>query len=132
MTIYYKPVKVSEPGVKSGKHKYYARVSSRNKINLTGISERIARKCTLNRADIYAALEALVEELPDLLLHNYNVELGGLGTFSLYIQSDASDSPEKVNTKNIKGTKIGFRAGTEIKIKLKNARFKKLAEQRNK
>ncbi len=129
MPIYYKPVKISKPGIKSGgEYKYYPRVSSRNKIDLDGISTRIAKKCTLHKADIHATLQALTDELSDLMLDNYTVKLGDIGTFSLHIQAEASDKVEEVNNKKIKSCRISFRAGIGIKSRLNSAKFKRIKD----
>ncbi len=126
MTIKYKAVQSSEPGVKGGgNYKFYPRIYARSKLNLREISKIISSRSTLHPADILATLTALVEVIPELLLLNNTIELGDLGIFSLHIKGLAADSPYKLNSKSIKEVKIAFRPGKYVKQKLGGASFTK-------
>ena len=126
MTIKYKAVQTSEPGIKGGgNYKYYPRIYARTKLNLREISKIISSRSTLHPADILGTLTALVEVIPELLLQNNSIELGDLGTFSLHIKGESADSSEKLNKKSIKDVKIAFRPGKYVKQKLGGASFTK-------
>ncbi|MFA5330450.1 MAG: hypothetical protein WC384_21840 [Prolixibacteraceae bacterium] len=124
MPVKYKVVRTAQPGVKGGgTYKYYPRVTNRNKIDLEELSAIISEKCTLHGADIHATLIALVAEIPRLLINNYIIELGSLGLFSLHISGEPADTPEEVTSAKIKSVKVAFRAGENIKHKLRLASF---------
>ncbi|MGC9353999.1 MAG: HU family DNA-binding protein [Mariniphaga sp.] len=127
MAVSYKVVKTATPGVKGGgAYRYYPRICSRTKMDLTELSRRISRMCTLHPADVNAVLTILTNELPDLLLQNYTIHLGDFGTFSLHASGKPADSPGEADASKITGVKVGFRPGTSIKQELKKAKFKKL------
>ncbi|MGD9930283.1 MAG: hypothetical protein AB7U05_09700 [Mangrovibacterium sp.] len=127
MTIRYNVTRLGQPGQKNGgMYRYYPRISNRKKIGLDELATLIAGKCTLHQADLHAALSAFTEEIPNLLLENYSVELGRLGIFSLYAQCEGSDTPEAVNETNIQKVNMVFRAGNHIKKLLRTASFSKI------
>ena len=127
MTIKYKATKMAQPGIKGGgQYKYYPRVCERRKMDLNSLAERISMKSTLTRADVHATLVALVDEIPDLLLDNYSVQLGELGIFSAHINGESANTAEELTYRNIKNLKVVFRPGISIKQGVKNARFTKV------
>lgn len=126
MTVKYKVIRMAQPGVTGGgSYQYYPRVHQRSKIKLKELSQIISRRCALHSADILATLTALVEEIPELLLDNYSVELGELGIFSLHIKGLPSSTPEQVTKTNITEVKMAFRPSPLIKDKLLLAQFSK-------
>ncbi len=126
MTIRYKAVKVTQPGIKGGGEvKYYPRICNTRKIDIDNLAERISAKSSLSRADIRATLFALADEIPGLLLDNYSVHLGELGVFSATISGAPSLTEQEVNHRNIKSTNVVFRPGKKIKAGVKFASFKK-------
>ena len=125
MSILFKTTKITLPGAGADSKPYYiARSANKQRINLDKISASIASKSTLNKADVYGVIVSLCEEIPELLLNNYSVELHDLGTFSLHISSKAEESPDAVSKSSIKSVKVAFRPGKEIKKLLKMATFK--------
>lgn len=129
MAINYKIVKQGNTPLTDPDREYYtARVCSRSKISLKKIAERISQRCTLSKADIYGTLVELTTIIPECLLENQSVELGSLGTFSCSISSQSEASPEEVTWRSIKGLKVQFRAGKELKEELRDVQFKRVDE----
>lgn len=125
MSILFKAVRLSKPGVKGGtNYQWYPRICKRNKVTLDTIATLISEKCTLRRADVYAALVALTDEIPELLINNNSVQLGDLGTFSLHISGNPSATKEAVNETKIKETRLAYRPGTKLKRALRNASYR--------
>jgi len=108
---------------RGGEYRYYPWIYERKKMEIHQLAERISNFSSLSRGDIYAVLIALTDELPNLLLDNYSVQLGEFGTFSLHASGLPSDIPRQVNAKKIKGVKVAFRPGKRIKKKIKGAKF---------
>jgi len=124
MTIKYKIIKTSQPGVKGGgKYSYQARITNRRKVNLVEIAGIISDRCTLRRSDVTGVLTELTELIPQLLLENCGIQLGDFGTFSLHAGSKPSETPEKVNETKITGLRVAFRPGKMVKKELQLAKF---------
>ncbi|MBN1968431.1 MAG: HU family DNA-binding protein [Candidatus Delongbacteria bacterium] len=124
--IKYKIVTLAKAGVAGGAdYQYYPRIHQREKINLRQLAQRISKKSSFTTADVFGILEALIEEIPELVLSNHSVHLNDLGTFSLHIKANASNSPGEVNEQKIKQLKLAFRPSKYIKQSLKQARFTK-------
>jgi predicted histone-like DNA-binding protein len=127
MAINYKIVSIAEAGkTGGGLHKFYARICGRRTKTLRDVSKEISQESTLSPIDMVAALTALGDKIPQMLLDGNSVSLGDLGIFTLSISSSPSDEAEQVNTKNIKGVKIHFKPSKEIKKRLLEAKFEKM------
>ncbi len=116
---------------KSGKPSYNARACARKRVSMENIAEVIERSSSLTKGDIYSTLIALTDLIPTYLLNNESVELGRLGTLSLSLSSKSEAQPEAVTWRSIKELKVQFRAGTQLKDKLKYAHFKRVDEWGN-
>ena len=126
MSVKYRIVKQSAPGVKGGgQYKYYARACERSKINLDGLAEKLEKRSSLSRGDIVSTLVGLVDLIPDLLLQNNTIELGELGIFSLNLKSDGAQEPRTDGYRLIKGAEISFRPSPKMKQAIKNPDYSK-------
>ncbi|PTN07259.1 hypothetical protein [Mangrovibacterium marinum] len=126
MSVKYRIVKQSRPGVKGGgQYKYYARACERRKIDLDGLADKLEKQSSLSRGDIVATLVGLVDLIPDLLLHNNSIELGELGILSLNLKSEGAPEPRTDGYRLIKGTEISFRPSTKMKRALRMADYSK-------
>ncbi len=106
--------------------KYYPLICEREPIGIRQIASRIALKSTLSTPDVVGVLEALVQEVPELLMDNHSINLEGLGNFRLYAKSDTCLKESEVNSKLITGVKVGFLPSVSIKKRLKGARYVKV------
>ncbi len=126
MTIKYKLVKTSTPGVTGGgAYKYYARACERKKAGINEIADVLSKRSSLSKSDIVATLIGLEDIIPELLLDNHTVELGDLGTFSLHLKSEGSDVPRVDAYRLIKDVKIHFLPGKELKRSVRSPEFQK-------
>lgn len=126
MSIQYKVVKIVPPTKKEEDCKpYYPRITQRNRKDLRDLAEHISLMSTFSTSDVVGVLEAFTKLIPDYLKKNCSVELGDLGTFSLHINSEGSESPEKVSHHNVKGVKMAFRPSPRVKKDLQNVKFRK-------
>ena len=126
MSVKYRLIKQATPGVKGGgQYKYYVRACERRKVTLGVLADRIVKRSSLSRGDIVGTLVELIDLIPELLLDNHTVELGGLGTFSLNLKSEPSDKPRTDSFRLIKSADISFRAGTRLKQAVKNPDYQK-------
>lgn len=105
---------------------YYPRICNRQKLNLRDLSELISRQCSFTAADVFGVLEALVENVPSLLLENNSIELGDLGIFSLHAKVKGSTEEKQVTKNSISELKIAFRPSKRVKRSLVGAKFQKV------
>ncbi len=129
MAIKYKVVKQGVNRLSNTNREYYfAHACGRRKISLEKLAERMSRRSTLSRGDIYATLIELTDIIPECLLENESVQLGSLGTFSLSLSSRSEARAEDVSWRSIKNVKVQFRAGKEMKEQLTDISFKKVSD----
>ena len=101
----------------------YASAKHEASINLESLAQQIAKRCSLTSTDVNAALHALMEIVPDELLEGKIVTLGQLGSFCLSVRSEGVETPEQLSRSAIKGLKIQYRPGKELKKKLRMVEY---------
>ena len=83
----------------------------------------MAEKYSFTTAVVCHVLAGMMEEVANTLLDGYNVEVEGIGHFTLSAKAKSEDSPEKVSEKNISELSLHFRPSTLLKKRLKWAEF---------
>ncbi|HZK96578.1 MAG TPA: HU family DNA-binding protein [Prolixibacteraceae bacterium] len=126
MPIKYKVVEKCLPGLAhQGEKKHYALPVMHSVLNLQDIIKIIEQRCTVNGADIHAALYALVDVAVEGLEDGSIVRLGELGSLRISLHSKGKDIASEVNTSDITGASVIFTPGTRIKTMIKSAKFQK-------
>ncbi len=127
MSILFKPILRPEPGVVGGgTPKFYASIHREQAVDLKKFIADVTRACTLNRADVHAAIQAFLEMIPYYLADGKIVKLGELGSFYTTISSAGEDAPEDVTSNSIKKANVRFRPAAEMKNLVRNFKFQKL------
>ncbi|MGD9993312.1 MAG: HU family DNA-binding protein [Salinivirgaceae bacterium] len=127
MAIRYKVIERAEPGVPGGgRRRYFASANVRGEFTLRDATKRIEKTSTINGADIYGVLYALVEVMKDALADGQIFRLGDLGSLRVSLSSKGFDAPEQVSRSGITGTRVIFTPGPEIKDLLLNLDFEKV------
>ncbi|PKP12196.1 MAG: DNA-binding protein [Bacteroidetes bacterium HGW-Bacteroidetes-4] len=128
MAIRYKVIERAEPGVPGGgRRRYFASANVSGEFTLRDATKRIEKTSTINGADIYGVLYALIEVMKDALADGQIFRLGDLGSLRVSLSSQGFDSPDKVTPASIKGARVIFTPGTEIKDLLVSLDYKKLS-----
>jgi len=107
------PLAPEEPG------KYYAQVVRSGEINLRQLSRDIASSSTWSSSETYGMLEELLQRIGRYVADGTIVRLGEMGSFSIAINSEGSDSADEVGANNIKTRRLLFRPGKEMRRILK-------------
>jgi predicted histone-like DNA-binding protein len=130
MEIFYRIIeKVLPPSVGAAKKsKYYMVVNSKGELDLKKISYLIEKRSTVSSIDIRAVVYALMEVAKEGLQDGYIIRLGDLGSLRMVVHSEGRDTPEEVNASAVKGCKINFSPGKELKEIRKGLVFKKMPE----
>lgn len=127
MPIKYKLVGKKNPRDLEAPEKIYASSVTTRKIDLDELSKDIARSSTVARADVYAVLVALIDEAVELLSNGNQISFGKLGTLAVNLKSDGAETEEKFTASLIKGAKVIYRPGAEIKDMLSTLKFEKVS-----
>jgi predicted histone-like DNA-binding protein len=85
----------------------------------------MAVKYTVSPADTQAVLVALTEVLTEHLAEGKIVRLGDFGAFQVSVSSEGAETEAKFNASLIKGSKVVFRPGIDLKEMQNNLKFEK-------
>lgn len=127
MPIKFKVIEKGQPGVVGGgEKKFYASPNVTGEKTLAGLTRDIEKISTVSGADIRAVLYGLVDVMVDSLAEGQVVRLGELGSLRVSISSEGMATAEEVNVAAIKGSKVIFTPGKDIKKMLNNLEFVKM------
>ena len=104
---------------------YYALAKSSGEIDVDELAERIQRSSTVTWADVVCVLRALQTEMIESFKKGEIVRLGNLGSFYVTLRSSGTLALKDVKEGLIKGARVRFRPGKEIKNALKTLEYNK-------
>ena len=112
------------------KERFHARVVRKQTIETEALIEEIHERCTLSKGDIKAVLSELHDALKTHLLAGNNVNIKGLGVYSLSLEAPKDANPDKTHAQNIKVKRIEFRADRQLRNEIiAEARFERTCEK---
>jgi predicted histone-like DNA-binding protein len=85
----------------------------------------MAVRYNISPADTQAVLVALTEVLTEQLAEGKIVRLGDLGAFQVSVSSEGAETEAKFNASLIKGNKVVFSPGTDIKEMQNNVKYER-------
>ncbi|MDR1553485.1 MAG: HU family DNA-binding protein [Prevotellaceae bacterium] len=106
--------------------KWYANAKSTGDTTLRALGKEIAARSTVSSADTQAVLVALTEVLVQNLAEGKIVRLGDFGAFQVSVSSEGAETEAKFNASLIKGSKVVFRPGIDIKEMQKSLKYEKV------
>ncbi|MDR1729338.1 MAG: HU family DNA-binding protein [Prevotellaceae bacterium] len=119
----YKVIEKSNPLRLAESKKQYASPVNTGKFTIKDFAREIAGRSSLTRGDIENVLNNFVDVLPPFLKLGLSVQLGEFGTMRLTLSSEGVPADEKFDASKIKGTKLVFTPGTDLKAALKDIFF---------
>ena len=126
MAIKFKVIERGHPGVPGGgEKKFYASANMSGELTLSGLTKSIEKISPVSGADSRAVLYGMVDVMQDALANGQIVRLGELGSLRVSISSEGKETAEEVNASAIKGARVVFTPGKDIKTMLKNLSFTK-------
>ena len=125
MSVEFKPTPKRNPQNITAEPLFYATAVSNHKTGIDELSGRVSDSSTVSRADTYAVIISLLETIIKEFKAGNTVELGKLGRFSISLQSEGVPTPEELSSNHIKGAKINFRPGVELKEMLASLSYSK-------
>ena len=114
MALNYSITMLGNPMDKNEEKKAYAKAQINGEMTLKELSQEVANKCTVHRADVSAVLIATVESMLAALKAGKQVDFGELGKFRLQITSKGALTAKDFSAENIKGVNIQYIPGEEL------------------
>lgn len=105
---------------KEEKQPLHPRVIVQRTVRTPELAKIIGDTTTMSTADTKDVLEALACWISFYLENGCNVQLDGLGTFSLSLQSPPVMNPKKIDATSIRLKNINFRCSNELKKRLRD------------
>lgn len=105
--------------------KYYVQPIRVGTIRRNELEDEIVALTSLSRGDVRNVLVTSSELIGKYITLGYSVTLEDVGTLSLRVNSEGSDTPEEVNAANVKSTSVGFRAATSLRDGIEKIKFEK-------
>lgn len=99
--------------------RFYASAQHEAAVDLNGLANVVASRCSLRRADVHGVLVALMDINPEELSEGKLISLGDLGSFCVNVKSDGVDTKKEGSSSMVKGMKIVYRPTKELKKKLR-------------
>jgi predicted histone-like DNA-binding protein len=114
------------PGNHAAPKKFYAQAKSREEFTLRKLSKEIAEgSTTVSDSDVLAVLNDLTKVLKRHLANGEIVRFGDLGSFQIAITSEGAETAAKFKTSLIKGGKVTFRPGIDLKEMLATLQYER-------
>lgn len=125
MAIKYKIVELKPNSLisKGNNQVYSGRFVQSGKITLYQLAKEISDKSSFAHADVIGVVSMIAQVATDYLTLGMGVDLGELGSLSLDLESETTNSKEKFTSRNIKRAKVRFTPSMEVKNELKRAKF---------
>ncbi len=125
MSIRYRLTSLKDNISDKPKKGYYAQVVTRGTVDSKALCKHIAGSCSLTNADMTAALIALSQHLSEFLLDGYNVNIEGLGTFSISAESRLVENCDDIHAQSVQVKSINFRPAVSLKKTMSKANFER-------
>ena len=127
MAIIYKVIARPNPQDRTAPKKFYATAVSSGDSTLKKFGKRLEKRSGVSSIDVNAVLQGLLELMVEDVVDGETIRLGEFGSFAVTVSSEGSEKEEDVSSANIRGVKIVFRPGKDLKNALKTASFKKIS-----
>jgi len=132
MSIQYRLTPMRDNISENPKQGFYAQVVTKGTIDTRELCKSISEKCSLNVADMKAAIEALAQTIEDKLQDGYNVSIDELGTFSVSAESRTVQDCEEIRGQSVRVKNINFRPSVRLKTTMKTSKFERVSGKNSK
>ena len=99
--------------------RFHARVVSNQTLGLEEMVQNISQRCTLTKGDILAVMGELSDEVANGLLRGKQVNVPGIGLFSLSLKAPRDANPDKTLARHIEVKRVEFRADYQLRQRVK-------------
>lgn len=126
MPVKYNLSEKGNPGNPAAPKKFYANAKSTGEVTFRSLSKEIAEgSTTVSDTDVMAVLNDLTKVLSRHLSDGKIVRFGDFGSFQISVSSEGAETASKFNANMIKGAKILFRPGIDLRDMLATVKYEK-------
>jgi predicted histone-like DNA-binding protein len=126
MAVNYVVVSKGNPADPNAPKKFYAQAKSSGELTLRKLSKEIAEgSTTVSDTDVLAVLNDLTKILKCHPDNDEIVRFGDFGLFQMVITSKGVETTDKFSASLIKGDKVTFRPGIDLKEMLATLKYEK-------
>ena len=128
MSVQYKLVRTPNPHAKEGdttQQPLHARVVTCGTVSTSDLAKRVTEASSFTSADIIGCLQALKDQMVNYLQMGYNVELEGLGTFSLSLTSKPIMDKKQTRAAAVSVDSLNFLPCKELKRELQKTQLER-------
>jgi len=108
--------------------KFYAIAKSTGEETVRQLATEISKRTNLSSSEVFAAIEAFIDLVPERLAEGKIVRMGDFGSFSISLSSEGVEKEENFTAANIKSNSLNFRPGKLVQNVLDGAEYKKASE----
>ncbi|WP_321281745.1 HU family DNA-binding protein [Marinifilum fragile] len=123
----YRPIEKKNPQDRS-QSKFYVQPVRSGTWGRREIETYLVEKTALSKAEARGVTITLVDFIKEELLKGNAIKVEGLGTFSIRVKSDGSDTADEVTAKNVKSVIISFRSDRELREEVSKVKFEKVSD----
>lgn len=128
MAVLYSVAARKNPTNPESPKKFYAQAQSSGEATFKSICATITDRCTVTRSDAKAVLDAFLTVMKEHLAEGRIVRLEDFGSFQVSIGSHGAITEKECTSNMIKGAKLVFRPGQELKDMTKTLKYEKVAK----
>ncbi|MFB9120331.1 HU family DNA-binding protein [Bergeyella porcorum] len=129
MPVQYTLTQKGNPSNPEAPKKFYANAKASGEVSFKSLSKEIAgSSTTVSDTDVLAVLNELNKLLGKHLSEGKIVRFGDFGSFQITLSSEGAETEEKFNSSLIKGGKIAFRPGSDLKEVLAVLKYEKVSK----
>ncbi|BEG99159.1 hypothetical protein BSYN_14240 [Bacteroides sedimenti] len=124
MTDYVVRTKMDKSGDEE-KVRYYGVPVTSGQVGVKELARDICSRCSLNAADVHAAVVALGDVMRNYLLKGNTVYLEDIGLFSISASSEGFDTPDECTPSKMKAQRVCFKADKGMRSILRKVKFQR-------
>ena len=128
MAVTYVLAQKGLPGTSGEEKKCYAQAKARGELTYRQLAKEIAdASTTVSDSDVLAVLNDLTKVLKRHLSNGEIVRFGDFGSFQVTLTSEGAVEESKFSSSLIKGGKIVFRPGVDLREMLATLQYEKIS-----
>ena len=116
---------VQRKNPRNGRLAWFAQPKTYSLIGADGMKEAVSRNSQIDPSVVSSVMNALASEIKNFVYNGHNINLDGLGTFSIRYGSYPATAASDLTGEYVKPKTIGFRMGSELRkaCSLKTVQF---------
>ena len=119
MSVRYVNAQLRNPQDPTAPRKFYLVGKSVGNVDRDYLIKDMVRNTSLTPMEAATGIDYLFSSIPRFLELGFTVQLGAMGYFKVMIQSEGSDTKDEATPDKIKGMRLRFIPGAEIRERVK-------------